>query len=113
MTPEGSLHLPRPDTEFRAARLGIALRGLAAELVAERRKVADLRREITALRAQRALLDADAQAVGIGEEQRPVDPRSGRPGRLGPSDRATADDPEEQDAEPGPMKKAQSARVTR
>ena len=38
MTPEGSLDLPRTETEFRAERLGIALRGLAAELVDERRK---------------------------------------------------------------------------
>ena len=54
MTPEGSLDLPRTETEFRAERLGVALRGLAAELVDERRKVAELRREIAALRSQLA-----------------------------------------------------------
>lgn len=52
MTPEGSLDLARTQTEFRAERLGVALRGLAAELVDERRKVAVLRREIAVLRSQ-------------------------------------------------------------
>ena len=61
MTRKGSLDLPRTDTEFRAERLGMALRGLAAELVAERQKVAELRREIAGLRAQLASL---APAVG-------------------------------------------------
>jgi len=61
VTRKGSLDLPRTDTEFRAERLGMALRGLAADLVAERRKVTDLRREIAGLRAQLASL---APAVG-------------------------------------------------
>jgi hypothetical protein len=61
VTRKGSLDLPRTDTEFRAERLGMALRGLAAELVAERQKVAELRREIAGLRAQLASL---APAVG-------------------------------------------------
>lgn len=54
MTPEGSLDLPRTQPEFRAERMGIALRGLAADLVDERRKVAELRREIAVLRSQLA-----------------------------------------------------------
>ena len=49
MTPEGSLDLPRTLPEFRAERLGIALGGLAAELIDERCKVAELRREIAEL----------------------------------------------------------------
>jgi hypothetical protein len=61
VTRKGSLDLPRTDTEFRAERLGMALSGLAAELVAERQKVAELRREIAGLRAQLASL---APAVG-------------------------------------------------
>jgi len=48
LTPGGSLDLPRTRTEFRAERLGSALRRLAAELVDERRKVAELRRVIEA-----------------------------------------------------------------
>ena len=40
------------DSELRAQRLGSALRGLAAELVDERRKVAELRREIAELKAR-------------------------------------------------------------
>jgi hypothetical protein len=39
------------EPEFRAERLGFALRSLAAELAAERRTVAQLRREIAELRA--------------------------------------------------------------
>ena len=44
--------LPRTEPEFRAQRLGFALNGLAAELVAERRKVAELRKELGQLEAQ-------------------------------------------------------------
>ena len=43
---------PRTEREFRAERLGHALRGLASELVDERRKVAELRREVAELRSQ-------------------------------------------------------------
>lgn len=43
---------PRTEPESRAERLGFALRSLAAELVQERRKVADLRREVAALRSR-------------------------------------------------------------
>ena len=44
--------LPKTGPELRVQRLGVALRGLASELVDERRKVAELRREIAALRAR-------------------------------------------------------------
>ena len=54
MTLERALDRPRTQTEARAERLGTALRALAAELVDERRKVAELRREIAMLRAQLA-----------------------------------------------------------
>jgi len=64
MTFDGSLDLRRTETEFRAERLGMALRGLAAELVEERRKVAMLRREIAALRAELASL-APAARDGV------------------------------------------------
>ena len=43
MTPSDDPTLPRTQPEFRAERLGYALRSLAAELVDERRKVAELR----------------------------------------------------------------------
>jgi hypothetical protein len=58
----------RTDSEFRAQRLGVALRGLAAELVDERRKAVEMRREIAALRSQLASLTSplrdDAAAPG-------------------------------------------------
>jgi hypothetical protein len=44
--------LPSIGTELRAQRLGFALRRLSVELVDERRKVAQLRREIADLRAR-------------------------------------------------------------
>jgi hypothetical protein len=52
MTPENDPATPPRQSELRAQRLGSALRGLAAELVDERRKVAGLRREIADLKAQ-------------------------------------------------------------
>jgi hypothetical protein len=58
LTPEISLDVARTEFEFRAQRLGVALRGLAAELVDERRKAAEMRREIAALRSQLASLTA-------------------------------------------------------
>ena len=45
-------NLARTKPEFRAERLGYALRSLAAELVDERRKVAELRREVAEMRAR-------------------------------------------------------------
>lgn len=62
MTPRGLIDLPRTKTELRAERLGIALRGLAAELVAERRKVVELRREVAVLRSQLASLTSTPRA---------------------------------------------------
>ena len=44
--------LPRTEPEFRAQRLGFALNSLAAELVAERQKVLQLRRELAQLNAR-------------------------------------------------------------
>ena len=44
--------LPRTEPEFRAERLGFALRSLAADLVDERHKVAALRREVAELKAR-------------------------------------------------------------
>ena len=52
MTSEQPPGLPRTDLDVRALRLGTALRGLAADLITERRKVAELRREIAQLKAQ-------------------------------------------------------------
>jgi hypothetical protein len=52
MTPDDEPDLPRIGSELRARRLGFALRRFAAELVDERRKVAQLRREIADLRAR-------------------------------------------------------------
>jgi hypothetical protein len=43
---------PRIGSELRTQRLGFALRSIAAELVDERRKVAQLRREVADLRAR-------------------------------------------------------------
>ena len=52
MAPSDASDLPRTEPEFRAERLGYALRSLAAELVDERHKVAQLRREVAELRAR-------------------------------------------------------------
>jgi len=50
-TPRDELAPPRTEPEFRAQRLGSALRSLATELVDERRKVAKLRREVAELKS--------------------------------------------------------------
>lgn len=52
LTSKEQLGLPGTDFELRAERLGTALRGLAAQLVDERRRVAELRRENRELKAQ-------------------------------------------------------------
>lgn len=52
MTPSDASNLPRTEPEFRAQRLGHALRSLAADLVEERRKVVALRREVAELKAR-------------------------------------------------------------
>ena len=49
--------LPRTEPEFRAQRLGFALNSLAAELVSERQKVAQLRKELEQLKARLDLSD--------------------------------------------------------
>ncbi|MDA0167395.1 hypothetical protein OM076_44460 [Solirubrobacter ginsenosidimutans] len=57
MTSEDDPATPTTPSEVRAQRLGSALRGLAAELVDERRKVAQLRREIADLKARLKTLE--------------------------------------------------------
>ena len=52
MTSVDELEPRRTAPELRAERLAFALRSLAAELVDERRKVAELRREVARLSAQ-------------------------------------------------------------
>ena len=52
MSPADEPDLPRTRPELRAERLGFALRGLAAELVDERRKVAQLRQQVAELQAR-------------------------------------------------------------
>jgi hypothetical protein len=52
MTTGDGPDLPRTEPELRAERLSFALRSLAAELVDERRKVAELRRVVAELRAE-------------------------------------------------------------
>lgn len=52
MTPSDAPSLPRTESEFRAERLGYALRSLAADLVDEQHKVAALRREVAELKAR-------------------------------------------------------------
>ena len=59
-SPDDEPDVPSTGPELRAERLGFALRGLAAELVDERRKVAQLRQEVAGLRAQLAASDAEA-----------------------------------------------------
>jgi hypothetical protein len=58
MTSEDDPATPTTQSEVRAQRLGSALRGLAAELVDERRKVAQLRREIADLKTQLAAFES-------------------------------------------------------
>jgi hypothetical protein len=52
MTPSYEPVRPRTEPERRNERLGFALRSLAAELVDERRKVAELRRNVAELKSQ-------------------------------------------------------------
>lgn len=83
MTPKGPLDVPMTKTESRAERLGIALRSLAAELVAERRTVAELRREVAVLRSQLASLTPaprDDTIVAGGAAGRPGVMRLGSAG---------------------------------
>ena len=73
------------ERELRVHQLGSALRGLAAELVEERRKVAVLRREIAELRQRLEALQKGqgsegAEAGGAGSVPGPRD--AGPPGRV-------------------------------
>ena len=93
MTPDDELGLPdepglpRIGSELRAQRLGFALRSIAAELVDERRKVAQLRREVADLRARLASLEptqggeqAASRAAGsrLGARDTGTSPTKGR-----------------------------------
>ena len=112
MTSGGSLHPPRTESEFRAERLGTALRSLAAELIDERRKVAQLRRELAKVRSQPGAIppsplalirDADSEAMTLTlplsramipvVRLRPVVPDERRPEtRLSPPSGVEADE---------------------
>jgi outer membrane protein TolC len=59
MTPTDEPDPAPTGPELRAERLGFALRGLAAELVDERRKVAQLRQQVANLQAQLDVAEAD------------------------------------------------------
>jgi hypothetical protein len=58
MASEDDRATPTTQSEVRAQRLGSALRGLTAELVDERRKVAQLRREIADLKARLEMFES-------------------------------------------------------
>ena len=81
MTPHHHDHpdLPRTEPEFRAQRLGFALNGLAAELVAERQKVLQLRRELAQLNARfesRRTTDGQDRPDADGSHARAATPTS-------------------------------------
>ena len=69
--------LPRTEPEFRAQRLGFALNSLAAELVTERRKVAQLQKELGQLKAR--LASHDMSSLPVDSCQR------GDAGRVSPT----------------------------
>lgn len=77
MTPEDEPELPRTKPEVHAERLGFALRSLAAELVEERQKVAELRREVAELTAR---LESRHQAT----QRRDQPEAGGADGTAGP-----------------------------
>ena len=62
MTPANEPDLPPTGPELRAERLGFALRALAAELVDERRKVAELRHQVAQLQARLEALEQIPEA---------------------------------------------------
>ena len=67
MEPDDAPDLHSIGSELRAQRLGFALRSLAADLVDERRQVAQLRREVADLRARLSALEVNKD----GHEERP------------------------------------------
>jgi uncharacterized coiled-coil protein SlyX len=92
MTPDDGPDLPRIASELRVRRLGFALRSLATELVDERRKVAQLRREIADLKAR--LESLEPTQGGDQAASRP-------PGsRLGARDTGTSPTTSRQDERP-------------
>ena len=60
--------LPSTTPELRSQRLGFALRGLAAELVDERRKVAQLRQQVADLEARLESLKQTERAAALDLE---------------------------------------------
>ena len=78
--------------ELRAQRLGSALRGLAAELVEERRKVAELRHQVAELEARLESLSADRRGADRASlsTSRPL---SGWTSRLFPSSNSSRNAP--------------------
>jgi hypothetical protein len=68
MTPTDEPDLPRTVPELRAQRLGFALRALAAELVDERRKVAQLRQQVAELQALLESREQTQRAAGLDHE---------------------------------------------
>lgn len=71
--------LPITEPEFRAQRLGFALNSLAAELVAERRKVAQLRKELGQLKARlesRRPTEGQGRSNAAGSRARATTPTS-------------------------------------
>jgi len=69
MTPDDEPDPPRSGSEIRGQRLGFALRSLAAELVDERRKVAQLRREVADLRARLESLEPRSADDRLGARE--------------------------------------------
>ena len=74
-TPSDATNPPRTGPAFRAERLGYALRSLAADLVDERHKVAELRREVAELRAR--LESLKEPHPGSGASSNTADPEPG------------------------------------
>ena len=68
MTPTDEPDLPPTGPELRAERLGFALRALAAELVEERRNVAQLRQQVAKLEAQLESLKQTERAAALDVE---------------------------------------------
>lgn len=66
------MDVPRTTPELRARRLGSALQGLAAELVDERRKVAELRHQLADLEARLESLQRATRSDMVPERVPPA-----------------------------------------
>ncbi len=111
MTPDDEPDLPRIGSELRARRLGFALRSLATELVEERRKVAQLRREIADLRARLESLEPMQ-----GGDQAASRAAGGRPGArddtgTGPTKGRRDERPQSYSSGACPLESASCARL--